>query len=79
MQVRGVCTHSSGYGSGGSIRVGGVIASDVWDAVRIEDLRGVKLPHYDANTATLDDFILDWEDLTEEVVGEMRLGSDARE
>ena len=30
----------------------GLIASDVWDAVRLEDLRGVKIPYYDANPAT---------------------------
>ena len=52
---------------------------DVGDAVRIEDLRGVKIPHYDVNPANLDDFILDWEDFAEEVVGEMRFGWDARD
>ena len=49
-----------------------VIASDVGDAVRLEDLRGVKIPYYDANPANLDDFILDWEEFAEEVVGEMQ-------
>ena len=70
---------SPGNGSGGSIQLGGVIASDVGDTGRIEDLRGVKIPHYDANFANLDDFILDWEDFAEEVVGEMRLRSDVRD
>ena len=32
----------------------------------------MKIPYYDANPANLDDFILDWEDFAEEVVGEMR-------
>ena len=72
-------SHSPGNGSGGSIRLEGVIASDFRDPVRIEDLRGVKIPHYDANPANLDDFILDREDFAEEVVGEMRFGSVARD
>ena len=79
MEIRGVYSHSSGNGSGGSIRLGGVIPSDAGDAVRIEDLRGVKIPHYDANPATLDDVILDCEDFAEEVVGEMPFGADARD
>ena len=74
MEIRGVYSHSPGNGIGGSIRVGGVIASDVGEAVRIEELRGVKIPHYDANPADPDDFILDWEDFAEEVVGEMPFG-----
>ena len=57
VELRGVYSHSPGNGSGGSIRLGGVIASAVGDAVRIEDLRGVKIPHYDANPANLDDFM----------------------
>ena len=59
MEIRGVYSHSPGNGSCRSFRLCGVIASDVGDAVGIEDLRGVKMPHYDANPATLDDFILD--------------------
>ena len=78
MGIQGVYSHSPGNRSGGSVRLGGVIALDVGDAVRIEDIRGVKTPHYDANPANLDDFILDLEDFAEEVVGELRLGSDAR-
>ena len=77
MEIGGVCSHSPGNGSGGTIRFRGVIALDVGDAVRIKDLRSVKKPHYDANPANLDDFILVWEDIAEEVVGEMRFGSDA--
>ena len=37
-----------------------------------EDLRGVKIPYYDANRANLDNFLLDWKDSAEEVVGDMR-------
>ena len=59
MEIQGVYSHSPGNGSGGGIRLGGVIASNVGDAVRIEDLRDVKIPNYDANPANLDDFILD--------------------
>ena len=56
----------------GGIRLGGVVAGDVRDAIRIDDLRGIKIPYYDGNPSNLDDFILDWEDFAEEVVGEMR-------
>ena len=67
--VRGV--YSQPPATGG-IRLGGVVAGDVGDAVRIDDLRGIKIPYYDCNPSNLDDFILDWEDFAEEVVGEMR-------
>ena len=77
VEIRGIYSHSPGNGSSGGIRLGGVIASDVGDAVRLEDLRGVNIPNYDANSANLDDFILEWEDFAEEVVGEMR--QDARD
>ena len=56
----------------GGIRLGGVAAADVGDAIRIDDLRGIKIPYYDGNPSNLDDFILDWEDFAEEVVGEMK-------
>ena len=48
------------------------MAGDVGDAIRIDDLRGIKIPYYDGNPSNLDDFILDWEDFAEEVVGDMR-------
>ena len=67
--VRGVYTHPPATGG---IRLGGVVAGDVGDAIRIDDLRGIKIPYYDGNPSNLDDFILDWEDFAEEVVGEMR-------
>ena len=63
--VRGVYSHPPATGG---IRLGGVVAADVGDAVRIDDLRGIKIPYYDGNASNLDDFILDWEDF----VGEMR-------
>ena len=72
MEMRGIYSHPPGNWSSGGIRLGGVIASDVRDAVRIKDLRGVKIPYYDADPANLEDFILDWEDFAEEVVGDMR-------
>ena len=72
MEIRSVYSHSPGNESSGGICLGGVIASDVGDAVRFEDLRGVKNPYYDANPPNLDDFILDREDFAEEVVCEMR-------
>ena len=67
--VRGVYSHPPATGG---IRLGGVVAGDVGDAIRIDDLRGIKIPYYDGNPSNLDDFILDWEDFAEEVVGEMR-------
>ena len=67
--VRGVYSHPPATGG---IRLGGVVAGDVGDAIRIDDLRGIKIPYYDGNPSNLDDFILDWEDFAGEVVGEMR-------
>ena len=67
--VQGVYSHPPATGG---IRLGGVVAGDVGDAIRIDDLRGIKIRYYDGNPSNLDDFILDWEDFAEEVVGEMR-------
>ena len=67
--VQGVYSHPPATGG---IRLGGVVAADVGDAIRIGDLRKFKIPYYDGNPSNLDDFILDWEDVAEEVVGEMR-------
>ena len=67
--VRGVYSHPPATGG---IRLGGVMAANVGDAIRIDDLRGIKIPYYDGNPSNLDDFILDLEDFAEEVVGEMR-------
>ena len=54
--VRGV--YSNPPATGG-IRLGGVMAGDVGDAIRIDDLRGIKIPYYDGNPSNLDDFILE--------------------
>ena len=59
MEIRGVYSHSPGNGSSGGIRLGGVIASDVEDAVRLEDLRAVKIPYYNDKSANIVDFIHD--------------------
>ena len=67
--VRGVYSHPLATSG---IHLGGVVAADVGDAIRIDDLRGIKIPYYDGNPSNLDDFILDWEDFAEEVVREMR-------
>ena len=67
--VRGVYSHPPATCG---IRLGGVVAADVGDAIKVDDLRGIKIPYYDGNPSNLDDFILDWEDFAEEVVGEMR-------
>ena len=67
--VRGVYSHPPATGR---IRLGGVVAADVGDAIRIDDLRGIKIPYYNSNPSNLDNFILDWEDFAEEVVGEMK-------
>ena len=67
--VRGLYSHPPATAC---IRLGGVVAADVGDTIRIDDLRGSKIPYYDGNPSNLDDFILDWEDFAEEVVGEMK-------
>ena len=67
--VRGVYSHPPATGG---IRLGGVVAADVRDAIRIDDLRGIKIPYYNGNPSNPDDFILDWKDFAEEVVGEMK-------
>ena len=67
--VRGVYLHPLATGG---IRLGGVVAADVGDAIRIGDPRGIETPYSDGNPSNLVDFILDWEDFAEEVVGEMR-------
>ena len=68
-EQRGVYSHPPATGG---IRLGGVVAADVGDAIRIDDLREIKIPYYDGNPSKLDDLILDWEDFAEEVVGEMK-------
>ena len=67
--VRGVYSHPPATGG---ICLRGVVAADVGDAIRIDNLRGSKIPYYDGNPSNLDDFILDWENFAEEVVGKMR-------
>ena len=67
--VRGVYSHPP---AAGGIRFGGVVTADVRDAIRIDALRGIKITYYDGNPSNLDDFILDWEDFAEEVIGEMK-------
>ena len=67
--VRGMYSHPPATGG---IRLGEVVAADVGDTLRIDDLRGIEIPYYDGNSSNLDDFILDWEDFAEEVVGEMK-------
>ena len=67
--VRGVYSHSPATGG---ICLGGVVAADVGDAIRIDDLRAIKIPYYDGNPSNLDDFILDWEGFAEEVLGWIR-------
>ena len=66
--VRGVYSYPPATGG---IRLGGVVAADEGDAIRIDDLRVIKIPYYDGNPSNLNDFILDWEDFAEEVVGEI--------
>ena len=44
--VRGVYSHPPATGG---IRLGGVVAADVGDAIRIDNLRGIKIPYYDGN------------------------------
>ena len=44
--VRGVYSHPPATGG---IRLGGVVAGDVGDAIRIDDLRGIKIPYYESS------------------------------
>ena len=44
--VRGVYSHPPATGG---IRLGGVVAGDVRDAIRIDDLTEIKIPYYDGN------------------------------
>ena len=67
--VRGVYSHPPDTGG---ICLGGVVAADVGDAIRIDDLRGIKIPYYHGNPCNLDGFILEWGDFAEDGVGEMR-------
>ena len=69
--MRGVYSHSTGSAG---IRLGGVVDWNFGDTVRTDDLKGIKIPYYDAIPSNLDDFILDWEDLAEEVVRETSQG-----
>ena len=71
-EIRGAYSQSPGNGSLGGIHLGGVIASDVGDAVRREDIRGVQIPYNNTHPANVGDFILDWEHFAEEVVDQMR-------
>ena len=72
MEIRDLYSHSSGNGSSGGIRLWGVIALEVGDAVTMEDLQGVQIPYYDSIPANFKDFILYLEDFAEKVVGDMR-------
>ena len=47
--IRGVYSHPLARGG---IRLAGVVAADVGDAIRIDDLRGIKIPYYDGNPST---------------------------
>ena len=67
--VRGVYSHPPATDG---IHLGGVVAADFGDAIRIVDLRGKEIPYYDGKPSNVDDFILDWGNFAEEVVGEMR-------
>ena len=64
--VRGVYSHPPATGG---IRLGGVVAADVGDAIRNRRPQGnQKILYGDGNPSNLDDFILDWEDFAQEVV-----------
>ena len=67
--ARGVYSHLPATGG---ICLGGVVAADVGDAIMMDDLGGIKIPYYDGNPSNLDDFIFDWEDFAEGVIGGMK-------
>ena len=71
LDIRGIYSiaHGNGYWAPKGIRPGGVIAGDVSDAVRIDDLCGVKVPFYCGPPEKPEDFLLDWEDFADEVMG----------
>ena len=52
VEIQGVYSRSRGHGSGGSIGLGGVVASAVGETVRIECVRRVKRLDYDVNPPT---------------------------
>ena len=51
------------------MRLGGVVAADAGEAVRIQDFCAVRVPFYNGTRAMLQDFLLDWEDFADEVMG----------
>ena len=68
VDIRGIYGNAHGSAVSG-VRLGGVVAADAGEAVRIEDLRGVRVPFYNGTPETLEDFLLDWEDFADEVMG----------
>ena len=68
VDICGIYGNAHGSATSG-IRLGGVGAADAGEAVRIEDVRGVRVPFYNGTPETLEHFLLDWEDFADEVMG----------
>ena len=71
MKIRGPHSHSPGIGGWGEMRLEGVIASDLREALRMDNLRAVDIAYYDVYSTNLDDFILNCEDFAEKAMAEM--------
>ena len=50
------------------------MAADAGDTVWIEDLRGLRVLFHNGTEETLEDFLLDWEDFEDEVMGSASQG-----
>ena len=68
VDIRGIYGNAHVSATSG-IRLGGVVAADAGQAVRIENLRGVRVPFYNGTPVTLKDFLLDWVGFTDLVMG----------
>ena len=68
LDIRGILGNAHGSATS-AIRLGGVVAADAGEAVRIGGISGVRVPFYNGTPETLKDFLLDWEDSANEVMG----------
>ena len=68
VDIRGIYGNAHGSVPLG-IRFGGLVAADAGGAVRIEDLRGMRVPCYNGNPETREDFLPDWKDFADAGMG----------
>ena len=67
MDIRGIYGNADGSAASG-IPLGGMVVADAGEAVRIE-VPWVRVPFYTGGPETLEDFLLDWEDFSGELMG----------